>query len=170
MGHIPHLKSRSWRYTSLSQALIIHVRVQAHLIEESHGIIISTLTKGWSFLDWILPRDDLCQVWSKVAQWFWRRLVKVINIYRYFHSLTIISLWKRALSFIWKILNPQFEKTFLQRLDQIGRLVLGNKGGSKFLGHRPSFLEGVVVQYSCIKSCAYFCLWIDLFVTTLNDY
>jgi hypothetical protein len=28
------------------------------------------------------PKDDLCQVWLKLAQWFWRRRVENVKVYR----------------------------------------------------------------------------------------
>jgi hypothetical protein len=40
-------------------------------------VIISPLEKGnplhLNNLESPLPKDDLCQVWLKLAQWFWRR-------------------------------------------------------------------------------------------------
>ena len=30
------------------------------------------------------PEDSLCQVWLKLAQWFWRRFLKVVNYVYYF--------------------------------------------------------------------------------------
>ena len=38
------------------------------------------------------PKDVLCQVWLKLAQWFWRR--RLLNFFP----------WKRAVPFIWIIL------------------------------------------------------------------
>jgi hypothetical protein len=39
--------------------------------------LLSPLEKGYPrFLNKLilpLPKDDLCQVWLKLAQWFWRR-------------------------------------------------------------------------------------------------
>ena len=39
-------------------------------------------------------RDTICQVWLKLAQWFWRRFLN-------FRHFVIISSWKRAGPFIW---------------------------------------------------------------------
>ena len=50
-----------------------------------------------------LPKNTLCHVWLKIAQWFWRRFSKVVNIF--FQFLLLSSLRKRARSFIWKKLN-----------------------------------------------------------------
>jgi hypothetical protein len=39
--------------------------------------LLSPLGEGLSLyfnkLESLLPKDDLCQVWLKLAQWFWRR-------------------------------------------------------------------------------------------------
>ena len=32
-----------------------------------------------------LPKDALCQVWLKLAQWFWRRFFNIFNIILLFH-------------------------------------------------------------------------------------
>ena len=50
------------------------------------------------------PKDALCQVWLKLAQWFWRR--RFLNFNNVFSPFWIISPWKRAGSFIWTNLKP----------------------------------------------------------------
>ena len=52
-----------------------------------------------------LPKDALCQVWLKLAQWFWRRRFFLI-LSMYYQYIVIISPWKRAVPFIWTNLNP----------------------------------------------------------------
>ena len=32
------------------------------------------------------PRDALCQVWLKLAQWFWRRLLNFVNVFSLFRN------------------------------------------------------------------------------------
>ena len=50
------------------------------------------------------PKDTLCQVWLKLAQWFWRR--------RFFYFVNVFSLFRNYLPFekagpfIWTNLNP----------------------------------------------------------------
>ena len=45
------------------------------------------------------PKNALCQVWLKLAQWFWRR--RFLNfVHVFFRYFTINSPWKRAGSFI----------------------------------------------------------------------
>ena len=53
------------------------------------------------------PKDALCQVWLKLAQYF-----------------IIISLWKRAGSFIWTNLNPITQGCYVLSLVEIGTMVL----------------------------------------------
>ena len=49
-------------------------------------------------------KDALCQVWLKLAQWFWRR--RFFNFVNVFSLIfVIISPWKRAGSIIWTNLN-----------------------------------------------------------------
>ena len=44
-------------------------------------------------LEFTSPKDALCQVWLKLAQWFWRRSFKFWFFFRYF---VIISPWKKG--------------------------------------------------------------------------
>ena len=32
-------------------------------------------------LEFPLPKDALCQVWLKLAQWFWRRFINFVNVF-----------------------------------------------------------------------------------------
>ena len=52
--------------------------------------IISPLRRAWPFI-WkkkqlksSSPKDALCQVWLKIAQWFCRRFFKVLNVFLLF--------------------------------------------------------------------------------------
>ena len=50
------------------------------------------------------PKDALCQVWLKLAQWFWRRgFYNFVNVFLLFLNC---SPWKRVGPFIWTNLNP----------------------------------------------------------------
>ena len=51
------------------------------------------------------PKDALCQVWLKLAQWFWGRRTFWISS-MYFRYFIIISPWRRVGPFIWTNLNP----------------------------------------------------------------
>ena len=47
------------------------------------------------------PKDALCQVWLKLAQWFWRkRFFKFINVFSHFRNYLPLN-WP----FIWTNLN-----------------------------------------------------------------
>ena len=50
-----------------------------------------------------LPKNILCHVWFKLAQLFWRRFSKVVNI---FNLLLLSPLRKRPRSFIWNCRAP----------------------------------------------------------------
>ena len=67
-----------------------------------------SLEKGWALqlkkLKFPSPKDDLCQVWLKLAQWFWRR--RFLNFVKYLSYFIIISPWKRVGPIIWTNLNP----------------------------------------------------------------
>ena len=49
-------------------------------------------------------KDALCQVWLKLAQWFWKRRFLISSML--FHYFIIISPWKRVGPFFWTNLNP----------------------------------------------------------------
>ena len=46
-------------------------------------------------LDFPSPKDALCKVWLKLAQWFWRRRFFLI-LSMYFRYFIIISPWRRV--------------------------------------------------------------------------
>ena len=51
-------------------------------------------------------RDAMCQVWFKLAKWFWRRKFLNFVIQCIFCYFVIISPWKRVWPFIWTDFNP----------------------------------------------------------------
>jgi hypothetical protein len=51
-----------------------------------------------------LPKDDMYQVWLKLACWFWRR--RFLKIFSVFLLFAIISPWRKAIPFILTIYNP----------------------------------------------------------------
>jgi hypothetical protein len=59
------------------------------------------LEKGYPLplnkLEFPLPKNDLCQVWLKLAQWFWRRFLMTPS---HFFIFVIISPLKRTWLFI----------------------------------------------------------------------
>ena len=58
------------------------------------------------------PKNTLCHVWLKLAQWFWRiRSLNFVNVFSLFCNLCrIISHWERERPFIWTNLNPQHQR------------------------------------------------------------
>ena len=68
--------------------------------------------------------NALCQVWLKLAQWFWRgRFLNFVTIFSYF---VIISPWKMVWPFIWT--NFIFTQgCFVLRLVEIGSVVSEKK-------------------------------------------
>ena len=55
-----------------------------------------------------LSKDALCQVWLKLAQWFWKENFQISPMY--FRYFVIIFPLKRAWPFIWANLNPPSSK------------------------------------------------------------
>ena len=60
------------------------------------------------------PKDAFCQVWLKLAQWFWRR--NILNTSMYFRYFVIISPWNRTGPFIWRNLNPIYPRMICAKL------------------------------------------------------
>ena len=71
------------------------------------------------------PKDDLCQVWFKLAQWFWKRIFKF--------CLCIFNIWllpplaKGPGSSFEQILIPFTQECFVLSLVEIGPMVLEKK-------------------------------------------
>ena len=55
-------------------------------------------------LEFPSPKDALCQVWLKLAQWFGEENFKLLFVY--FRYFVIILSWKTSWPFIWRKLNP----------------------------------------------------------------
>ena len=52
-----------------------------------------------------LPKDELCQVWLKLAQWFWRgKFLNFVNVFSLF--IVIISPLEKGGALPWTNLNP----------------------------------------------------------------
>ena len=75
--------------------------------------IISLLRIEWFLfvkVEYPSLKDVLCQVWLKLALWFWRRrFLKFVNFLLYF---VIISPWNRTWPLIWINLNPLHPRMF----------------------------------------------------------
>jgi hypothetical protein len=56
-------------------------------------------------LEFPLPKDDLYQVWLKLACWFWRRrFLKMFSVFLLF--CYYIPPWRRDIPLLWTTLNP----------------------------------------------------------------
>ena len=69
------------------------------------------------------PKDALCQVLLKLAQWFWGRRFFLIST-MYFPYFVIIFHWKRAGPLLW---IPLTQGCFVASLVEIGPVVLKKK-------------------------------------------
>ena len=49
------------------------------------------------------PKDVLCQVRLKLAQWFWRRFFKFVNVFLQYSNYLLLE---KSGPFIWTNLNP----------------------------------------------------------------
>jgi hypothetical protein len=63
------------------------------------------------------PKNDLCQVWLKLAQWFCR--TRFSNDTIQFYSFVIISPLKRTWPFIWTNLNFLHPRILCTKVDSI---------------------------------------------------
>ena len=69
------------------------------------------------------PKNALCKVWFKLAQWFWRRRF-LFNSSIYFRYFIIITPMKRAEPFIRTIMNPLHPRMPCAKLVEISPAVL----------------------------------------------
>ena len=80
MGHIAHLKK------TISFAHDMHV--YNHNVDKEGKKDIVSFLKTIFKVESPFPKDTLCQVWLKLAQWFLRRrflnFVNVFSLYRYY--------------------------------------------------------------------------------------
>ena len=78
-----------------------------------------------------LPKDALCQVWLKLAQWIWNWLSgsgeDFLISSMYFRYLIIISPWKKEGPFFSTNLNTLHPRCFVPGFVEIGRVVLEKK-------------------------------------------
>ena len=72
-------------------------------------------------LEFPSPKDDLCQVWLKLTQWFWRRrFLKFVNVFLHFRNY--LPLEKGG-----ALLIPFTHGCFVPSLVEIGQVVLEKK-------------------------------------------
>ena len=58
----------------------------------------------WTKFNPLSHKDALCQIWLKLARWFWRR--RFLNFVNVFSLFPNNPPWKRAGPFIWTKFNP----------------------------------------------------------------
>ena len=71
-------------------------------------IIISPLEKGGALhlnkLESPSSKDELCQLWLKLAQWFWRKFITFINVFSLFRNY--LGLEKSVALYLNKLESP----------------------------------------------------------------
>jgi hypothetical protein len=82
------------------------------------------------------PKDNSCQVWLKLAQWFWRR--RFLNDTTHFYIFVIISPLKRTWPFIWTNLNSFHPRIICTKFYSIWPAGSGEDDFSKFPVHFQS--------------------------------
>ena len=84
MGHIAHLRKQFKSLNKYDYIITLIKRRKKKLYEK---LLVLYLKKFES----PSPRDAFCQVWLKLAQWFWRR--------RFFNFVNVFSLFRNYLFF-----------------------------------------------------------------------
>ena len=78
-------------------------------------------------LDSPSSKDALCQVWLKIAQWFWRRFLNFVNVFLLFHNYMYLPLEKDVALHLNKLDSPSPQGSFVSSLVEIGTVVLKKK-------------------------------------------
>ena len=148
------------------------------------NINIAILRKGLLFISKIEPplfKYALLEVWFQFAHWFWRRFLRVFNVFSLYptclksdlylryrnsvnsgltlvrlHYIAIILPWKRACSCIWTNLNPLCSKIYVPRFIEIFQEVLRLWKSSMYMYlnkvlHIPSLDEGVLLHLNKLE-------------------
>ena len=82
MGHIPHLRKQFKSLNKYDYIITLIKRRKKKLYEK---LLVLHLNK----LESPSPKDALCQIWLKLALWFWRR--------RFFNFINVFSLFRNYL-------------------------------------------------------------------------
>ena len=99
MGHIAHLRKQFKSINTYDYIItLIKRRRKNDVLYEN--LLVLHLNK----LESPSSKDALCQVWLKLAQWFWRRrFLNLVNVFSLFRNY--LPLEKDG-AFIWRNLNP----------------------------------------------------------------
>ena len=68
---------------------------------------------------------EVCQVWLKLAQWFWKR--RLLNFVQIFLLFRIYLPLEREWAFIWTSINSFYPRMLFSSLVEIGPVVLEKK-------------------------------------------
>ena len=70
--------------------------------------------KRWALdlnkLEFPLPKDDLCQIWLKLAQWFYRRFFKFVNLFTLLSNYLPLEVYVGH-NFDWNLFSHYIIKT-----------------------------------------------------------
>ena len=58
------------------------------------------------------PKDALCQIWLKLAQWFWRRFLNFVNVFSPFRNY--LALEKGGAQHLNKLESPSSKDALCQ--------------------------------------------------------
>ena len=101
MGHIDHLRNQFKSINTFEQSYDCIIKID----KERKNRLSPFLKIAWSFFEntWVhfTQRDSeaLCQIWLKLAQWFWRSVSKMVNVFLQFCYYGSLE-WD--VDFIWK--------------------------------------------------------------------
>ena len=110
------LKLAQWFYRRLLNFVNVFSLFHNHLPLEREGALhLNNLIYPW-------PKDDFCQVWLELAQWFWRR--RFLKSSMHFSNFLIISpIISRSASFVQTWI-PFTQGCFVSSVIEIGPVVL----------------------------------------------
>ena len=101
MGHIAHLRKQLNSINTYDYHNVNWEKKNPIIYENWMVLQLNTLESP-------LQKDALCQIWLKLALWFWRKRFLISSMY--FCYLIIISPWKRVGPTIWTNLNPLYPR------------------------------------------------------------
>ena len=123
MGHIAHLKNQFKSINTFAQSYIYIV-----MLNWRDDNLYYLLFDYWMVhCEFPSLKDALCQIWLKLAQWFWiRRSLTFVNVFLLFHNYLSFSKGACGLSFEQTII-PFTQGCFVPSLIEIGPMILEKK-------------------------------------------
>ena len=95
--------SQGWIESSLVEIGSVVLEMKIFKFRQCYLPLVKSMVIHLKKLESPSPKDAFCQVWLKLAQWFWRMFLNFINV---FFSI----LW---LSLLWKMWGPSFEQYWI---------------------------------------------------------